>query len=92
MARDGSLNGLWAVYALFGRNRVLLATLGTLFVAEVASLCYLLAVVTPQLKYNIECYVVSSPSIFQYYWCVLRPSSSLNEDLFPDLFDLGSSP
>ena len=60
----------FAVYALYGRNRLLLTVLGALFVAEIASLCYILAVVTPRLGYNDECYVISSPSIFQYYWCV----------------------
>ena len=56
------------VYALFGRHRALLGVLGTLFIAEVASLCYILAVVTPKLEYNDECYVTASPAIFQYYW------------------------
>ncbi|TBU43452.1 hypothetical protein BD309DRAFT_960631 [Dichomitus squalens] len=58
------------VYALYHRNRILLIGLGSLFSAEVASLCYILVKVTPRLTYNDECYVVSSPSIFQYYWVV----------------------
>ena len=61
------------MYALFGRNRILLAVVGALFVAEVASLCYILAVVTPRLEYNDECYVTSSPPIFQYYWYANHP-------------------
>ena len=56
------------MYALFGRHRALLGVLGALFMAEVASLCYILAVVTPKLEYNDECYVTASPAIFQYYW------------------------
>ena len=56
------------VYALYDRHRVLLPTLGGLFVAEVVALCCLLANVTPRLTYNDECYVTSSPPNFQYYW------------------------
>ncbi|KAI0669053.1 hypothetical protein C8Q78DRAFT_978960 [Trametes maxima] len=59
------------VYALYSRSRILLGVLGTLFVAELAFLCYVLGVVTPRLRYDDECYVTSSPAIFQYYWCVL---------------------
>ncbi|KAI0640948.1 hypothetical protein C8Q79DRAFT_424502 [Trametes meyenii] len=58
------------VYALYSRSRILLGVLGTLFVAELAFLCYVLAVVTPRLTYDDECYVTSSPAIFQYYWIV----------------------
>ncbi|KAL1938449.1 hypothetical protein VTO73DRAFT_11689 [Trametes versicolor] len=58
------------VYALYSRSRVLLGILGSLFVAEVTFLCYVLAVVTPRLTYDDECYVTSSPAIFQYYWIV----------------------
>lgn len=67
---------------------MLLWALGTLFVAEVASLCYLLAVVTPQLKYNDECYVISSPSIFQYYWYVRHCSIEFDVEF---TFHSGSS-
>ena len=56
------------VYALYHGNRPLLIGLGSLFLAEVAALCYILVVVTPRLTYNDECYVNSSPQIFQYYW------------------------
>ncbi len=59
-----------AVYALYSRNRYLLLFLGSLFLAELTSLCYILVVVTPRLTYNDECYVTSSPPVFQYYWCV----------------------
>lgn len=59
---------LLVVYALFSRNHILLLALGSLFLLEVASLCYIVAIVTPRLTYNDECYVTSSPSIFQYYW------------------------
>ncbi|CDO69946.1 hypothetical protein BN946_scf184836.g20 [Trametes cinnabarina] len=58
------------VYALYSRSRILLGILGSLFIAEVAFLCYVLSVVTPRLEYNDECYVTSSPAIFQYYWIV----------------------
>ncbi|KAI0691687.1 hypothetical protein C8Q76DRAFT_634755 [Earliella scabrosa] len=58
------------VYALFSRNRALLLVLGSLFLAEVISLCYILVVVTPRLTFNDECYVTSSPAIFQYYWII----------------------
>ncbi|KAH9911533.1 uncharacterized protein BXZ73DRAFT_33753, partial [Epithele typhae] len=43
-------------------------SLGALFLAELVSLCYILAVVTPRLTYNDACYVTSSPPIFQYFW------------------------
>lgn len=59
------------VYALYGRNRIILGIVGPLFVGEIAFLCYVLADVTPRLKYDDECFVTSSPSIFQYYWYVL---------------------
>ncbi|KAH9886949.1 hypothetical protein C8Q73DRAFT_794980 [Cubamyces lactineus] len=58
------------VYALYGRNRIILGIVGPLFVGEIAFLCYVLADVTPRLKYDDECFVTSSPSIFQYYWIV----------------------
>ncbi|KAI9061880.1 hypothetical protein FKP32DRAFT_1594083 [Trametes sanguinea] len=58
------------VYALYSRSRILLGFLGSLFVAEVTFLCYVLGVVTPRLTYDDECYVTSSPAIFQYYWIV----------------------
>ncbi|RDX48929.1 hypothetical protein OH76DRAFT_614008 [Lentinus brumalis] len=58
------------VYALYSRNRYLLLLLGSLFLAELTSLCYILVVVTPRLTYNDECYVTSSPSVFQYYWMI----------------------
>ncbi|KAI0364048.1 hypothetical protein BV20DRAFT_983430 [Pilatotrama ljubarskyi] len=58
------------VYALYSRSPVLLGVLGSLFAAEIAFLCYVLAVVTPKLTYDDECYVTSSPTIFQYYWIV----------------------
>ncbi|KAI0753746.1 hypothetical protein C8Q74DRAFT_1373691 [Fomes fomentarius] len=58
------------VYALFSRNHILLIALGSLFLLEIASLCYIVAIVTPRLTYNDECYVTSSPSIFQYYWII----------------------
>ncbi|RPD72781.1 hypothetical protein L226DRAFT_572888 [Lentinus tigrinus ALCF2SS1-7] len=58
------------VYALYSRNHYLLVFLGSLFIAELTSLCYILVVVTPRLTYNDECYVTSSPSIFQYYWVI----------------------
>ncbi|EIW57032.1 uncharacterized protein TRAVEDRAFT_30265 [Trametes versicolor FP-101664 SS1] len=61
------------VYALYSRSRVLLGILGSLFVAELTFLCYVLAVVTPRLTYDDECYVTSSPAIFQYYWCASSP-------------------
>ncbi|KAH9846551.1 hypothetical protein C2E23DRAFT_572286 [Lenzites betulinus] len=56
------------VYALYSRSRLLLSVLGSLFLAELTFLCYVLAVVTPRLTYDDECYVTSSPAIFQYYW------------------------
>ncbi|KAI0632598.1 hypothetical protein C8Q77DRAFT_1058926 [Trametes polyzona] len=59
------------LYALYSRSRILLGVLGTLFVAELSFLCYVLGVVTPRLTYDDECYVTSSPPIFQYYWCVI---------------------
>ncbi|KAI0776590.1 hypothetical protein BD413DRAFT_468406, partial [Trametes elegans] len=58
------------VYALYGKSRALLGVLGALFVAEIAFLCYVLARVTPRLTFNDECFVTSSPPIFQYYWIV----------------------
>ncbi|KAI8992783.1 hypothetical protein BD414DRAFT_535364 [Trametes punicea] len=58
------------VYALYGRSRALVGFLGPLFIAELTFLCYVLAVVTPRLEYDDECYVTSSPAIFQYYWIV----------------------
>ncbi|KAH9910686.1 uncharacterized protein BXZ73DRAFT_83294 [Epithele typhae] len=58
------------VLALYNRNRILVYSLGALFLAELASLCYILAVVTPRLTYNDECYVTSSPPIFQYFWII----------------------
>ncbi|KAI0742353.1 hypothetical protein C8Q80DRAFT_1221001 [Daedaleopsis nitida] len=58
------------VYALFSRNNMLLTVLGALFFAEVLALCYILGVVTPRLTYTDECYVTSSPAIFQYYWII----------------------
>ncbi|KAH9926540.1 uncharacterized protein BXZ73DRAFT_78650 [Epithele typhae] len=57
------------VLALYNRNCILVYSLGALFLAELASLCYILAVVTPRLTYNDECYVTSSPPVFQYFWC-----------------------
>ncbi|KAH9895316.1 uncharacterized protein BXZ73DRAFT_111866 [Epithele typhae] len=45
-------------------------SLGALFLAELVSLCYILAVVTPRLTYNDACYVTSSPPIFQYFWVI----------------------
>ena len=65
-------DGYITVYALYSRNHYLLFFLGFLFIAEISSLCYILVVVTPRLAYNDECYVTSSPSIFQYYWSVHR--------------------
>lgn len=67
--RRRTLTTIRPVYALYSRSRVLLGVLGSLFVAEVTFLCYVLAVVTPRLTYDDECYVTSSPAIFQYYWC-----------------------
>ncbi|KAH9910681.1 uncharacterized protein BXZ73DRAFT_108634 [Epithele typhae] len=58
------------VLALYNRNRILVCSLGALFLAELASLCYILAVVTPRLTYNDECYVTSSPPVFQYFWII----------------------
>ncbi|KAH9910689.1 uncharacterized protein BXZ73DRAFT_108641 [Epithele typhae] len=52
------------------RNRILVYSLGALFLAELASLCYILALVTPRLTYNNECYVTSSPPIFQHFWII----------------------
>lgn len=71
--RKRALTASRTVYALYSRSRVLLGILGSLFVAELTFLCYVLAVVTPRLTYDDECYVTSSPAIFQYYWCVLFP-------------------
>ncbi|KAH9926544.1 uncharacterized protein BXZ73DRAFT_102807 [Epithele typhae] len=48
-------------------------SLGALFLAELVSLCYILAVVTPRLTYNDACYVTSSPPIFQYFWVISLP-------------------
>ena len=62
------LTALCTVYALYSRSRPLLSVLASLFLAELTFLCYVLAVVTPRLTYDDECYVTSSPAIFQYYW------------------------
>lgn len=58
------------VYILFNRNRYLLLVLGTLFLAEVAFLSYVLAMITPRLTFNDDCFVTSSPPLFTAYWIV----------------------
>ncbi|EMD32751.1 hypothetical protein CERSUDRAFT_118479 [Gelatoporia subvermispora B] len=56
------------VYALYNRSHVLLACLMIACVAEIAVLCYVLAIVTPELGFNRECFVISSPHFFVVYW------------------------
>lgn len=58
------------VFALYNRNRTLLTCIMIPFTGEVAVLCYILATVTPQLGFNAECFVVSSPHLFVAYWCL----------------------
>ncbi|EKM52421.1 uncharacterized protein PHACADRAFT_186572 [Phanerochaete carnosa HHB-10118-sp] len=58
------------VYALYNRSRALLGVLSALFLAELFGLSYILAVVTPKLTFNDECFVTSSPSLFVVYWIV----------------------
>ncbi|GJE89045.1 hypothetical protein PsYK624_051350 [Phanerochaete sordida] len=58
------------VYALYNRNLALLGVLSALFLAEVSALGYILAVITPELKFNHDCFVTASPPLFVAYWIV----------------------
>lgn len=46
-----------------------------LFVPEIVALSYILAVVTPKLTFNDDCFVTSSPPLFVAYWSVTHAYS-----------------
>jgi len=58
------------VYALYNRSRSLLIFMSLAFAAEIGYLIHNLVMVTPQLTFNDDCFVTSSPPLFIVYWIV----------------------
>lgn len=53
---------------MYNRNRLITATVIFLFVAEIATMCAILAVTIPKFEFNPQCIVTAAPLLFSSYW------------------------
>ena len=56
------------VYALYNRNKLVLALLSLAFVAEVSIMLMALVLVIPKQTFTPDCLVAGSPKIYIAYW------------------------
>ena len=56
------------VYALYNRNRIVLALLLCLMAAEVGAMCGVLALTVPRFRMSARCLVVATPQLFPFFW------------------------
>ncbi|EIW55621.1 uncharacterized protein TRAVEDRAFT_50105 [Trametes versicolor FP-101664 SS1] len=56
------------VYAMYNRDRAVLALIILLFVAEVAAMWSILAISIPQITFTSQCLVTTTPKLFPAYW------------------------
>ncbi|OJT01715.1 hypothetical protein TRAPUB_7771 [Trametes pubescens] len=56
------------VYAMYNRDRAVLALIVVLFVAEVAAMWTILAISIPQITFTPQCLITSTPKLFPAYW------------------------
>ncbi|KAI0372049.1 hypothetical protein BV20DRAFT_139974 [Pilatotrama ljubarskyi] len=58
------------VYAMYNRDRVVLALILMLFAGEIAAMCTILALSIPEITFNSQCVITSTPKAFPTYWIV----------------------
>ncbi|KAJ3538937.1 hypothetical protein NM688_g6444 [Phlebia brevispora] len=56
------------LYVLFNQNKLILASMITAFIAEIAVMVTMLAIALPKMRFQVNCLVSGTPGVFMAFW------------------------